>query len=256
MRDRHFAAGAAAFSRGRIGFHIVTCSGVLISACSILIAFACLLSTDQVVLVVTNSCRMPCQRRSIPVLQARLKAGRSSHCAWAVHCCPKRYNLSAFCPQNELDPSACVNVLAWWLWGRVRRATAPALLPGAWCVMTPAHASMGPPHAPSPQHRAPHPPQVARYLTPGTLATAAKHGVALVQIDPHQPLDAQGPFNGIIHKLPPDPSRRPAATAAAAAIAALPARPHCRSCVDRQRDGCTADTSARVLRSATSRGRP
>jgi len=46
--------------------------------------------------------------------------------------------------------------------------------------------------------------QVARYLTPSMMETAASYGIQLVQIDPRQPLAAQGPFNAIIHKLPPD----------------------------------------------------
>lgn len=46
--------------------------------------------------------------------------------------------------------------------------------------------------------------QVARYLTPAMVQEAARHGVELVLINPDVPLEAQGPFNGIIHKLPPN----------------------------------------------------
>lgn len=46
--------------------------------------------------------------------------------------------------------------------------------------------------------------QVARYLTPRMLETAAANGIELVQIDWNRSLLEQGPFHVIIHKLRPD----------------------------------------------------
>lgn len=47
--------------------------------------------------------------------------------------------------------------------------------------------------------------QVARYLTPCMLAAAAAAGIQLKQIDPSAPLQDQGPFHLILHKLGPNP---------------------------------------------------
>lgn len=52
------------------------------------------------------------------------------------------------------------------------------------------------------------PAQVQRYLTPRMLQTAAEHKIVLKPIDYNQPLEPQGPFNVIIHKLRPNPSKQ------------------------------------------------
>jgi hypothetical protein len=49
---------------------------------------------------------------------------------------------------------------------------------------------------------------VQRYLTPRMLQTAAEHKIVLKPIDYNQPLEPQGPFNVIIHKLRPNPSKQ------------------------------------------------
>lgn len=46
--------------------------------------------------------------------------------------------------------------------------------------------------------------QVARYLTPRMLQTAAANGIELIQIDWTRTLLEQGPFHVIIHKLRPN----------------------------------------------------
>lgn len=46
--------------------------------------------------------------------------------------------------------------------------------------------------------------QVARYLTPNMLATAAAQGIELCLIDYQRPLHEQGIFDGIVHKLRPN----------------------------------------------------
>lgn len=48
------------------------------------------------------------------------------------------------------------------------------------------------------------PAQVSRYLTPSMLAVAAGAGLELCLVDPAEPLELQGPFDAIIHKLRPD----------------------------------------------------
>lgn len=46
--------------------------------------------------------------------------------------------------------------------------------------------------------------QVARYLTQRMLQTAANNNIQIKQIDYTQPLEPQGPFHVIIHKLRPN----------------------------------------------------
>lgn len=59
--------------------------------------------------------------------------------------------------------------------------------------------------------------QVARYLTQRMLQTAADNNIQIKQIDYTQPLEPQGPFHVIIHKLRPNPGtglrRMPSAAA-------------------------------------------
>jgi hypothetical protein len=44
---------------------------------------------------------------------------------------------------------------------------------------------------------------VRRYATPSIIAAAATTGVDIVLLDAYAPLDTQGPFHAILHKLPP-----------------------------------------------------
>jgi hypothetical protein len=46
--------------------------------------------------------------------------------------------------------------------------------------------------------------QAKRYLTPATLRAAAAAGLELAAIDTARPLEEQGPFDAILHKLGPD----------------------------------------------------
>jgi hypothetical protein len=44
--------------------------------------------------------------------------------------------------------------------------------------------------------------QVERYLTPGMLHSASENGLHIIILDSSRPLEAQGPFDAIVHKLP------------------------------------------------------
>lgn len=66
--------------------------------------------------------------------------------------------------------------------------------------------------------------QVARYLTQRMLQTAADNNIQIKQIDYTQPLEPQGPFNVIIHKLRPNAGTGLNTRMPSAAVCSMPHR--------------------------------